>query len=303
MRYRPLGKSELHLSEVGLGCMSLAPDVQESERIISAAIDGGINFFDTADLYGRGENEALLGRCLAGKRNQVYIATKGGNAWTEGKSGWTWKPTKTYIQNAVQDSLRRLQTDYIDLYQLHGGTLDDPMDELIETFDDLRAAGVIRHYGISSIRPNVIQEYLSRSQIASVMMQYSIVDRRPEEQALQSIANANVSVIARGPLARGALTSNYTTKANDSSYVDYTRSEIFHLMDRMRALPEFEALGYIGIALGYVLHTKTVATVIPGARTFQQLESILNICEPTLSQDSVRRIQEWSKPNTYAQHR
>lgn len=303
MRYRRLGTSELHVSEIGLGCMSLVSDSQESERIISRAIDGGINFFDTADLYGQGENEALLGRCLAGRRQDVYIATKVGNIWTEGKSGWTWNPTKSHLQKAVHDSLRRLQTDYIDLYQLHGGTLDDPIDELIETFESLKQSGIIRHYGISSIRPNVIREYLIHSQLVSVMMQYNILDRRPEEHILESIKNAHTSVIARGPLARGALTSNYTNKANDSSYADYARSEIFHLMDRLRSLPEFDSLGHTGIALGYVLYNPTIATVIPGTRTLPQLEDVLKVSQAALSPASVQLIQQWSKPNAYASHR
>src|SRR5579875_2950273 len=198
VRYRTLGNSPLEVSELGLRCMSLPAAELVSREIIACAIDGGINFFDTADLYGRGENESLLGRCLGTNRSRVLIATKVGNRWEDGRPGWTWNPTKAYIHQAVRDSLRRLQTDYIDLYQLHGGLLEDPMDEVIEAFEELKQAGLIRCYGISSIRPPVIEAYLQRSNMASVMMQYSILDRRPEAAALDTISALGRSVIARG---------------------------------------------------------------------------------------------------------
>ena len=203
-----LGSSDLLVSEVGLGCMSLAKAGAAAEAVLGRALDLGVNFFDTADLYGRGANEALLARALGARRREVIIATKVGNRWHAAGDGWDWDPSPDYIRTAVEASLRRLGTDYIDLYQLHGGTIDDPIDDIIATFEALQQAGTIRAWGISSIRPNVIRQYAARSSIASVMMQYSVLDRRPEEQAMPLLRDRGISVIVRGPVAKGLLAGN-----------------------------------------------------------------------------------------------
>ena len=185
MQYQQLGRSELYISRIGLGCMSLsATREEECIQIIHQAIHLGINYFDTADLYEKGLNETLIGKALRIKRERAIIATKVGNQWRADGSGWDWNPRKQYILKTAEESLNRLQTDVIDLYQLHGGTIDDPIDEVIEAFELLQKQGKIRYYGISSIRPNVIREYVKRSNIVSVMTQYSLADRRPEETTL-----------------------------------------------------------------------------------------------------------------------
>src|SRR5438105_13317308 len=152
--------------------MSLKGDQSGNEKIIHQAVEYGINFFDTADLYDKGMNEVSVGKALKAKRNEVIIATKAGNQWRKDGSGWDWNPKKEYILNCAEDSLKRLKTDHIDLYQLHGGTIDDPIEETIEAFETLKKQGKIRYYGISSIRPNVIKKYVAISNIVSVMMQY-----------------------------------------------------------------------------------------------------------------------------------
>ncbi|MDQ3289799.1 MAG: aldo/keto reductase, partial [Bacteroidota bacterium] len=174
MQYKVLGKSDLQVSTISFGCMSLSPNnPAESIRLLKEAFANGITYFDTADLYDKGENEKIVGQAFRENRQQVIIATKVGNQWRPDGSGWDWNPRKDYILKAVEGSLQRLHTDYLDLYQLHGGTLDDPIDETIEAFELLKQQGKIRYYGISSIRPNVIREYVKRSNIVSVMMQYS----------------------------------------------------------------------------------------------------------------------------------
>ncbi len=185
MKYKQLGRSDLSISEVSFGCMSLGTDHQENQRLLSSAIDRGINFFDTADIYQNGFNEVTVGNALKSVRSKVHIASKVGNQLRSDGNGWDWNPTKKYILTCIDETLKRLQTDYLDLYQLHGGTMDDPIDETIEAFELLVTQGKIRFYGISSIRPNVIREYVKRSSISSVMMQYSLLDRRPEEECLE----------------------------------------------------------------------------------------------------------------------
>src|SRR5690606_2266600 len=121
--------------------------------------------------YGRfiqsGANEELFGKALAAIRDKVILATKVGNAWQAGEDGWTWNPSKQHILKSVDASLRRLQTDYIDLYQLHGGTIEDNFEEIVETFERLKDAGKIREYGLSSIRPNVFLKYIQHAEPVS----------------------------------------------------------------------------------------------------------------------------------------
>src|SRR4030095_2949702 len=147
--------------------------------------------------YNHGLNEVAVGKALASRRRDVIIATKVVNQWRKDGSGWDWNPRKDYILSCADNSLKRLQTDYIDLFQLHGGTIEDNIDETIDAFESLVKAGKIRYYGISSIRPNVIREYVKRSNIVSVMMQYSLLDRRPEEECLQLLHDNHIGVLAR----------------------------------------------------------------------------------------------------------
>ncbi len=156
MRYNLLGNSNLKISQLSFGCMSLDGDHEANAQLLHKALDRGINYFDTADVYQNGFNEITLGKAFKEIRQQVVIATKVGNQIRKDGNGFNWNPTKAYILKSVDESLKRLQTDYIDLYQLHGGTMEDPIDEAIEAFEQLKVEGKIRYYGISSIRPAVI---------------------------------------------------------------------------------------------------------------------------------------------------
>ena len=237
MLLQRLGASGLTVSEIGLGCMSLERAGDEAEAIVHRALDRGVTLFDTADLYGRGANEALLARALGARRREVIVATKVGNRWHDARDGWHWDPSPSYIRTAVEASLRRLATDYIDLYQLHGGTIDDPIDDVIATFEALRQAGTIRAWGISSIRPNVIREYAARASLASVMMQYSVLDRRPEERAMPLLRDRGISVIARGPVAKGLLADSPGSGAYGSpARGKPARAELGHDRDRVAAV-------------------------------------------------------------------
>ena len=293
MNYRQLGKSDLRISEISFGCMSLQPNNPANVQLLRTAFDGGINYFDTADLYDKGKNEEIVGEAFKPIRDKVILATKVGNQWRKDGSGWNWNPRKEYILEAVDDSLKRLQTDYIDLYQLHGGTIEDPIDEAIEAFEILKEQGKIREYGISSIRPNVIREWAKRSNMASVMMQYSLLDRRPEEKALDFLLDHNISVVTRGSLAKGMLINK---PAKD--YLDYSESEIIKLQ---KVISETD--NPFKSSLGFALNHKAIASAVVGIRTESQLEDILSIEDTGLNPEVYNRLANLLTPNKYTAHR
>lgn len=297
MKKNALGRSELIVSELGLGCMSLGTEEQQAIRIIDEALDAGVNFLDTADLYDGGRNEEIVGKALRGKRDKVILATKVGNRRIEGQEGWVWDASKSYILSAVKRSLQRLGTDYIDLYQLHGGTIEDRIDETIEAFEQLKQEGIIREYGISSIRPNVIREYAARSSIVSVMNQYSIVDRRAEEEVLDLLHQQQISVIARGPLASGVLASQ---RQPQKAVLDYELPALIELREQLEQIyPNLTQL-----AIRYSLSHPAVAVAIPGARTSEQLQQNLAAAQlPPLTAEQIAAIRQVSRANRYTAHR
>lgn len=298
MTYKQLGKSELNVSEIAFGCMSLGSNQAANARLLHRALEQGINFFDTADLYDKGANEETVGKAFAGRREQVILATKVGNQWREDGSGWDWNPTKSYILQAVEESLRRLQTDYIDLYQLHGGTLDDPIDDTIEAFELLKEQGKIRHYGISSIRPNVIREYVSRSGIASVMLQYSLLDRRPEESVLELLQEQGIGVLARGSLAQGLLAGKPA-----KPYLGYTLEEVQQAANAVRKVAGSNRM-VAEVAVRYTLHHPAVSAAVLGIRTEEQLEEALLASKSAdLTPEEIKALQQIVQANRYEQHR
>ncbi|MBM7646218.1 aryl-alcohol dehydrogenase-like predicted oxidoreductase [Scopulibacillus daqui] len=303
MKKNQLGTSDLYVSEIGYGTMSLPKSERNAVYLVNKAIDEGVNFFDTADLYDYGRIEEVLGKAIKGKRDQIILATKAGNHWEPGKEGWFWDPSKAYIKEAVKKSCQRLNTDYIDLFQLHGGTIEDPIDETIEAFEELVQEGIIRYYGISSIRPNVIREYVKKSSIVSVMMQYSILDRRPEEEMLDFLKENNVSVIARGPVGKGILSDNGLNKIPEKGYLDYTSEECRTLVAQLKEKTNSARL-LSHTAIRYVLAHPAVAATIPGASREEQLISNLQAADsPDLSDQEIQMIKELSKANQYKQHR
>ncbi|MBT2660938.1 aldo/keto reductase [Bacillus sp. ISL-45] len=303
MKRRKLGTSNLFVSEIGLGCMSLGTDYSKAQAVIEAALEEGINYFDTADLYDFGENEKVVGQALKKAREQVIIATKAGNRWTDAKDSWTWDPSKAYVKEAVKKSLKRLNTDYIDLYQLHGGTIEDNIDETIEAFEELKDEGYIKYYGISSIRPNVIREYAQKSNIVSVMMQYSILDRRPEEEALPLLHGHNISVVTRGTVAKGMLSDRMLEKAASKGYLDYSYEELEEVLPLLKEkLASSKSL--TEVAIQYNLANPAVASVVAGASTPEQIkENARAAGSPSLSPQEISLIKSITKANKYDQHR
>ena len=303
MKKRRLGSSDLFVTELGLGCMSIGTEEKAARKIIEAALEEGINYFDTSDLYDIGENEKIVGKALQDVREKVIIATKVGNRWNPGHEGWSWDPSKSYIKEAVKSSLKRLGTDYIDLYQLHGGTIDDPIDETIEAFEELKEEGLIRYYGISSIRPNVIRAYVDKSSIISVMMQYSMLDRRPEEEALPLLHENGISVVTRGPLAKGLLSERMLEKVSKNGYLDYSTDELSKILPLLKEKLA-SARSFTEVALQYNLANPSVASVVAGASSIEQIRNNAKaINTPTLTSEEVTLIQEITKASIYNQHR
>lgn len=302
MKKNRLGSSDLFVSEIGLGCMSLGTDENQAVSLIHEALDRGVNFLDTADIYDDGRNEEIVGSALKGRRQDIILATKAGNVRVPGQSGLTWDPSKHHILSAVKESLRRLKTDYIDLYQLHGGTIEDNMEETIEAFEQLKREGVIRYYGISSIRPNVIREYVQRAQIVSVMSQYSLLDRRGEEEVYPLLAEHGINVIARGPVASGALADGRDDKAA-KGFLNYSGDQITDIRHQLRPLVN-EQRSMSQTAIRYALHHPAVATVIPGASSRTQLLENIGTAEaPLLTEEEYELLREMTSANLYTQHR
>jgi len=298
MKYRQLGKSSVKISEIGFGCMSLHGSDATDIAILRQAVTLGINFFDTADLYQHGRNETVVGEALKENRKNLIIATKVGNQWRNDGSGFDWNPRKKYIFTSIEQSLKRLQTDYIDLYQLHGGTLDDPIDETIEAFEILKQQGKIRQYGISSIRPNVISQYVKKSAIAAVMMQYSLLDRRPEEVCFPLLRENQISVLARGALAKGLL-----VKKSPASFLNYDILSVERMQDKIHALAG-KTENAEQLPIQWVLHHPSISSAVIGIRTIEQLQQAVAAgIAGGLSNNTLEQLNAVLPPNIYDMHR
>lgn len=299
MTYKRLKTSDLHISRIAFGCMSLRNSQKENDTLIAKAFENGINYFDTADIYQNGENELAVGKALNGWRQKVVLASKVGNVpKKDGSSGFDWNASKAYILQAIDKSLRRLQTDYIDLYQLHGGTLDDNIDDTIDAFEQLVKMGKIRSYGISSIRPNVIVEYVKRSNIVSVMMQYSLLDRRPEEECFALLEKNNIGVLARGSVASGLLVDK---PAKD--YLGYTMQEVKTVACAIAQVSGRER-NAAQTAIQIALQPSVVAAAVVGIRTQKQLEDAVGaISAPLITKDDLEKLRKSIASNIYEQHR
>lgn len=296
MKTYTISDNAIKISSIGLGGMSLPEDLAASKKIVDAVVSGGINLIDTADLYQKGWNEEMLGNMLKNKRKEVVLASKVGNQLRADGDGWDWNPKKEYILEAVEKSLKRLQTDYLDLYQLHGGTIEDPWDETLEAFELLKQQGKIRAFGISSIRPNVIRNVLSKSKPATIMMQYSPLDRRPEEEAFPLIASTDTKVMVRGSFAKGMLINK-----NAKEYLDLSEDKVLQIKNEILdygVMPE-------AFLIRFGLIQKAVSSLIIGASSVSQVEKMLEGYEKSLeiTEETIEAFRQKFSPNYYQQHR
>lgn len=233
MEYRSLGRTGVKVSPLCLGTMNFggSTDEETSIAIINKALDGGINFIDTADVYGRGASEIIVGKALKqnGKRDQIVLGTKvhgrmGGGVNDQGTSRY-------HIIKACEDSLRRLQTDHIDLYQLHRPVLDLPQDETLRALDDLVRAGKVRYIGCSNHAAWMVMESigtserLSLARLISTQPPYNLLDRRPENELVPLAMKYGLAILPWSPLAGGILAGKYTPDMFDKdAYPKGTRA-------------------------------------------------------------------------------
>ena len=294
-------KSGIEISELGLGCMSLGIDYKKAQPIIESAIDNGITYFDTADIYDQGVNEEIVGKALKKYQNRddIVIGTKVGNRLTD-DGHMTWDPSKKHIKESVKGSLKRLGLNHLDLYQLHGGTIDDPLDETISAFDELKQEGYIRAYGISSIRPNVIDYYLKNSQIETLMSQFNLIDNRPES-LINDVHDKQVKILARGPVFKGLLTSKSVDVIDEkfkNGVLDYTKDE---LGSTIASIKELES-NLTALSFKYLTSHDAMGSIIVGASSVEQLEENVRNYYKEISLDQIKSARNRVKDIEYTQH-
>lgn len=290
---RRLGRSGLAVSAVGLGCNNLgrpgtASETQEgADAVVHAAIDSGVTFFDTADRYGArpGLSEELLGRALRGRRDDVVLATKFG-ASMDGASGADFgaRGSRRYVVRACEASLRRLQTDWIDLYQLHAPDPLTPVEETLTALDDLVRAGKVRYVGHSNLRGWQVAdaEHVARSlgtgtRFVSAQNRYNLLERGLEHEVLPAAEAYGIGVLPYFPLANGLLTGKYAggARPEGSRLVEakphLLESAPWEALARLHAFCAVRGIEEVDVALSWLLTRPQVASVIAGATTPDQV--------------------------------
>ena len=288
MRYRTLGRSGLMVSVVGIGCNAFGTriDLAQVRRIVDEALDLGVNFFDTADTYGRGASEELLGQALAGRRDEVVVATKFGMDM-EGLNGPDHgaRASRRYVRRAVEASLRRLNTDHVDLYQLHQPDLLTPVEETLEAMNELVDEGKVRYLGCSNFAAwEVTQaDWTARTRglrgFVSAQNEYSLYNRSAEDELVPACEAAGVGLLPYFPLAYGLLTGKYGRggRAPEGSRLSH-ESQQQRLaaadFDRVEALDDFASnrgVGLLDVAIGGLAAQPAVTSVIAGVSRPEQV--------------------------------
>lgn len=286
--HRTVGRSGLVVSAVGLGCNAFGErrDETESAAIVRAAFDAGITFFDTADSYGDGASEAIIGRALAGHRDDVVIASKVG--WDpRGAFGPGWQPraARSYILRSIEASLTRLGTDHLDLYQLHMPDGVTPMEETLDALSSLVDAGKVRYVGVCHLRAWELTNawWTARTRdlhpMVSLQTEYSLYNRRAEVDVLPACAELGISVIPYFPLAAGLLTGRYRqgeVAAADGRLAtrsgrEWLAAADWALLTDLSAFAESRGISMVSLAIGGLLARPEVASVIAGASQVDQV--------------------------------
>jgi aryl-alcohol dehydrogenase-like predicted oxidoreductase len=304
MEKRVLGQS-LEVSELGLGLMGMSfaygsADEQESIATIHRAIELGVTFLDTADMYGQGRNEELVGRALAGRRDEVVLATKFGNVLRDdGSRGVDGRPE--YVRQAIDASLRRLGTDHVDLYYQHRVDKTVPIEETVGAMAELVAEGKTRHIGLSEASPQTIRRAHAVHPITALQTEYSLWTRDPEDEVLPTTRELGIGFVAYSPLGRGMLTGRFSSP-DDFTDDDFRKThprftgENFQrnvdLVERVREIAAEKGATPGQLALAWVLSRGDDIVPIPGTTSRKHLEENIAATEIELTDEDLARIEE-----------
>ena len=316
MQYRRLGASGIDVSVLGLGTMMFGrwgnPDEAACRQMVDQALAAGVTLFDTADIYDFGVSEEFLGRALAGRRDEVVLATKVGNAMSDDpqERGLSAR----WVVQSCESSLRRLQTDHIDLYQMHRPDPETPIDETLQAFDSLIRAGKVRAVGTSTFTQAQLAEARSSAERLGVTVPsseqppYSALVRKAEVEVLPWCRQHDVGVVVWAPLNGGWLTGKYQTDRVDGSaraarepdHFDHRDAAMRQLkrdlVARLSVVADGAGLSLIQLALGFVVSNPAVTSALIGPRTPDQLDSLLDAADVGLSADVLAAIDEIVTP-------
>src|SRR5271170_3164473 len=316
MKYRKLGNTGLIVSEVALGTMQFGGRMnmgnlgqEDTTRMVKLALDRGINFIDTADVYSLGESETLVGNALRGARQEIVLATKVRLPMSEkfNRSG----ATRVNIMREVEGSLQRLQTDYIDLYQVHGWDSNTPLEETLRTLDNVVRQGKVRYIGLSNFMSwqaataVMLQERLGLEKYVTAQMYYSLVGRGLEHEFQSFAEYHNIGLLVWSPLAGGFLTGKYsranpaptgTRFAEAGSFVPFDKEVGYRIVEAVTEVADRHETSPARVALAWVLGRAAVSSVIIAARKAEQLEDNIAAVELRLSDEDVRLLDAASDP-------
>ena len=311
MEYRNLGSSGLRVSLVGLGCnnFGMRLELEQTRAVVDRAFDLGITFFDTADMYGsRGGSETQLGKILGHRRKDIVLASKFGMAMSD--DGTKIGASRRYIMSAVEDSLRRLKTDWIDLYQLHQPDPLTPLDETMQALDDLVTQGKIRYIGCSNL-PSwqvVESQWLSKSmglnRFVSCQDEYNILNRDVESELIPAMQKYGCGLLPYFPLASGLLTGKYkrTEMPEGARLTDmptfanriYLTDENFDIVDRLKKFANKTGHSILELAFGWMASRPTTASIIAGATKPEQIDANVAAINWVLSQSEIDEVDKIS---------
>ncbi|MEI5889070.1 aldo/keto reductase [Bacillus cereus] len=306
MKYTKLQKAGLTISKLGLGTNAvgghnLYNDVNEEEgkRLIEEAIQQGVTFFDTADSYGFGRSEELVGQVLKRNRHEFVLATKGGiQPLLNGETYINNEPS--YLRNAVENSLRRLQTDYIDLYYLHFTNSETSYIDSIGELIRLKEEGKIRSIGISNVNIEQLKEANQHGYIDVVQSPYNMLDRTAGEELLPYCIEVGISFIPYGPLAFGILGGKYTEdfKLNEGDwrksvnlFEENTYKNNFKKVEKLKGLAEEKNIEVSHLALAWLLNKQGIDTVIPGGKRAEQIRESVRAVDALLNEQDMKQIE------------
>jgi aryl-alcohol dehydrogenase-like predicted oxidoreductase len=304
MQKRKLGKSNLEVSALGLGCMGMSqsyglpPDKQAMIALIRTAVDRGITFFDTAEIYGPYTNEELVGEALAPVRAQVVIATKFGIKTENGQQVQDSRPER--IKQSVEGSLKRLRTDVIDLYYQHRVDPNVPIEDVAGTVKQLIAQGKVKHFGMSEAGVRTIRRAHAVQQVTAVQSEYSLWWRRPEEELLPTLEELGIGFVPFSPLGKGFLTGTIDEKTTFVSsdfrnivprFTPEARKSNLALVDVLRTIAKRKTATPAQIALAWLLARKPWIVPIPGTTKLVRLDENIGAGAIELSHEDLRAIE------------